>query len=187
MSKKIIFFTTETDGLHKDKNNEFVVKKNLYKYAHLLKLSYHKVSYENNKFTLLKKESSLVKPEHFFVDPEIEKINNLSHSKLVKKGKHLEKVLTQFKDNLKGAHVIVGHNLPFHIKTIQASCFREAVDINFNNYLLIDLIDFNHTLEYPSLKKLTEHLFGDEYKDKNRTFNVVLLKKIFMKLYEKLK
>lgn len=182
MPKKIIFFTTETDGLHQDRNSDLVIKKNLYKYAHLLKLSYHKTSYDK----LLKKESFLVKPEHFFVDPKIEKINNLSQNKLDKKGVSLNKVLTTFKEDLKGVQVIVGHNLPFHIKTIQASCFREAVEIDFSNYLLIDLINFNHELEYPSLIKLSEHLFGEQYKNKSRNFNIILLKKIFFKLYEQI-
>jgi len=184
---KILFFNTETDGLHQDKNSDLVIKKNLYKYAHLLKLSYHLCDYKNNSLTLIKKNISLVKPEHFFVDSKIEKINGLSHDKLLKKGLHLGEVLENFKKDLKGVKVIVGHNLPFHIKTIQASCFREAVEINFDNYLLIDLIDFVHELEYPSLKKLSEHLFGEKYQDKDRTFNIILMKKMFLKLYEDLK
>jgi DNA polymerase III epsilon subunit-like protein len=185
--KIITFITTETDGLHQDKFYDQVIKKNLYKYAHLLKLTYHQCSYDNKtkKLTLVNKSSMLVKPEHFFVSPEILKINQLDEKKLNKANKLVD-VLEKFKNDLKKSSIIVGHNLNFHLKTILASCFREAVEINLRNYLLIDLIDYNHPLEYPSLKKLAEYCLGDKYEEKDRKYNIELIKEIFLVLYNKL-
>jgi len=182
----ITFLTTETDGLHQDKSYEPVIKKNLYKYAHLLKLTYHQCDYDitTRKLVLVNKSSMLVKPEHFFLSPEILKINQLDEKKLYK-GNNLVDVMEKFRDDLKKTKYLVGHNLPFHLKTLMASCYREAVEINFKNYVMIDLKDYNHNLEYPSLKKLAEYCFGEKYQEKDRKYNIELIKDIFLHLYNK--
>ena len=186
MTKLITFITTETDGLHLDKPFDKIIKKNLYKYAHLVKLTYHQGTYSNGKIKTLLKKSFLIKPEHFIFPPELTKINQLTHEKLEKKGEDLEKVMLEFIDDLKMSQVIVGHNIPFIMKTIYASLFRAGINHTFDKYNIIDIIDFNHEIKKPNLQNLAKELLENSYEDKSRNFQIVLIKKIFAKLYNNL-
>lgn len=183
MPKLITFLTTETNGLHKDKPYDKTIKKNLYKYAHMAKLQYQQGYYSNGKVEIINKKKFLIKPEHYFFPKELTKINGLSHEKLEKKGDDLEYVMKEFVSDMKKSFIIVGHNLPFHIKTIQASLFRSGVTYEFTNDLLVDIINYNHNIEHPNLMNLSKEILGKDYKDKSRDFQVVIIKKIFCKLY----
>lgn len=186
MTKLITFITTETDGLHKDKPYDKTIKKNLYKYAHLVKLIYHQGYYENGKINTTLKKNFIIKPEHFYFPDELEKINGLNHKKLEKKGNDLENVMEEFTTDLKKSKIIIGHNLPFHIKTIQASLFRSGVSFTFKSYLMIDIKNYNHNIEPASLNNITEKILGKKYLEKPRSYQVILIKKIFGKLYFKM-
>lgn len=183
MPKLITFIITETDGLHLDKSYEKTIKKNLYKYAHLTKLVYHQGIYNDGKIKTSLKKSFLIKPEHYIFPKELCKINNLTHEKLEEKGKDLEEVMNEFINDLRKSQVIIGHNVPFIMKTIQASLYRAGINHTFDKYILVDIINFNHTIEKPSLKNLVTKLLGNSYEDKSRSFHIILVKKIFAKLY----
>ena len=43
---------------------------------------------------------------------------------------------------------------------------------------------FNHNLESPELKKLSKHILNKSYDDKKSKFNIQILKKCFLKLYQ---
>jgi len=186
MPKLITFITTETDGLHLDKPFDKTIKKNLYKYAHLVKLTYHQGYYQEGSIKTTLKKSYLIKPEHFFFPKELKKINNLTHKKLEEKGEDLEKVMKEFINDLQKSSVIVGHNLPFIMKTIQASLFRSGVSHMFFGYDLVDIINYNHSIEKPNLKNLAKNILGKDYDDKGRSYQIILVKKIFAKLYHKM-
>jgi len=183
MTKLITFISIETDGLHLDKPNDMIIKKNLYKYAHLVKLVYHQGTYKNGKIKTINKKSFLIKPEHFIFPSELTKINQLTQKKLEKKGEDLEEVMTEFISDLKNSKVIVGHNIPFIMKTLIASLFRSGVNHTFDKYKIVDIINFNHKIEKPNLKNLSLEILGDSYDDKSRNFQIVLVKRIFSKLY----
>ena len=183
MPKLITFITTETNGLHEDDPTDPIEKKHLYEYAHMAKLIYHQGIYKNGKIKTTLKKSFLIKPEHYFFPKELTKINGLTHEKLVKKGDDLEEVMTEFFDDLKKSEIIVGHNLPFHMKTIMASMFRSGVSHYFSKYKYIDIINYNHKIEKPNLKNLCKELLGNSYEDKSRNFQITMIKKVFAKLY----
>lgn len=186
MTKLITFITIETDGLHLDKSHDMIIKKNLYKYAHLVKLVYHQGTYKNGKINTTLKKSFLIKPEHFIFPDELTKINELTHQKLEKKGHDLEAVMTEFITDLKPCHVIVGHNIPFIMKTIIASLFRTGINHTFQKYKIIDIINFNHQIDKPNLKHLALEILGNSYENKSRNYQIVIIKKIFAKLYSNL-
>ena len=183
MPKLITFITTETDGLHSDKPYEKTIKKNLYKYAHMAKLHYHQGYYKDGKIEIINKKKFLIKPEHYFFPKELTKINGLSHEKLDEKGDDLEYVMKEFVNDIKKSFIIVGHNLSFHIKTIQASLFRSGVTYEFKNDLLIDIINYNHNVDHPKLLNLAQEILGKDYKDKSRNYQIVIITKLFCKLY----
>lgn len=183
MPKLITFITTETNGLHEDKASDMVVKKNLYKYANMVKLVYHQGTYKKGKIKTILKKSFLIKPEHFIFPNELTKINNLTHDKLERDGNNLEDVMREFIDDLKKSSIIIGHNLPFHMKTIMASVYRSGVSHTFSKYILVDIINYNHNIENASLKRLSSEILGNSYDDKSRNYQIVIIKKIFAKLY----
>jgi len=184
MPKLITFITTETDGFHTDKPFEITMKKNLYKYAHMVKLVYHQGYYENGEITTNLKKSFLIKPENFIFPDELKKINGLTHKKLVKKGCDLESVIKEFVEDLKKSSVIVGHSLPFHLKTIQASFFRSGINDSLNKYDLIDIINYNHTVDKPNLLNLSKEILNIDYESKPRSYQISIIKKVFGKLYQ---
>ena len=183
MSKLITFITTETNGLHEDKPDDPVIKKHLYEYAHMAKLVYHQGTYKNGKITTTLKKSFMIKPEHYFFPKELTKINGLTHEKLMKKGEDLETVMKEFYSDLKKSEIVVGHNLPFHMKAIMGSMFRSGVSHIFSKYIYVDIINYNHKIEKPNLKNLCKELLGNSYEDKSRNFQIVMIKKVFAKLY----
>ena len=185
MPKYIAFINTETNGLHKHSKFNVTIK-NLDLWARLVKLQYH-IGYrdeKSGKFILTKKVDKLIKPHHFLIDENVSKINNITTKKAEKKGENIIDVLNEFKTDIKNVSVIVSHNLEFHLKTLQAEMLRWVIVVNFNNYILIDTINFFHQLEYPKLKILSKHILNKKYKNKSRKYNIVIIRKIFFKLYE---
>ena len=71
-----------------------------------------------------------------------------------------------------------------NILTVYPNPTTGIVNINFGNHILIDTINFNHTLEYPKLLDLAKHVLDKDYSDKKSSYNLVLIKKCFMKLYD---
>jgi hypothetical protein len=92
-------------------------------------------------------------------------------------GEDNEEIMTQFKSDLRNVNVIVSHNLPFYLKSIQMECFRTCKNIDFSKYILIDTISFQHKLDFPKLNVLAEHL---SIKKNNQ---LDIMKDIFYKLY----
>lgn len=182
-SKKVCFLYTDTNGLHN--TNENVSKKNMFEFARLIRLKYiigyyEKSSdyHESNKFKELKKEKLLLKPKCIRFNEKAQEFHNIEYSKAMKKGKDNEYLMNKFKNDLKDVDIIIGHNLMFHLKTIQVELFRSCTYINFNNFTLVDIMKFGHNLVFPSLDKLQKKF---NIKDKND--NIKLIKKLFPKLY----
>ena len=93
--------------------------------------------------------------------------------------------MNTLKKDLKNVSVIVSHNLAFHLKALQVECFRNCVYLDFSNYILIDTINFHHKLEYPKLKDLAKEILKKDYSDKENDYNITIIKKCFLKLYDK--
>ena len=129
MSKIICFLYTDTNGLHD--TNDDVSKKNMYKFARLIAL-YYSIGYmENGKYVEIKKVKHILKPKCIVFNPEAQHFHGITMEKAIEKGVDNMKVISELRDDLKKVKVIVSHNLPFHIKTIQTECFRTCININF--------------------------------------------------------
>ena len=62
---------------------------------------------------------------------------------------------------------------------------RSCVYFDFSKKKIIDIISFNHDLKYPSLKKLSLEILGNEYSSKAAKYNLTIIRKVFIKLYQK--
>ena len=181
MPKLVCFLYTQTNGLHN--SNDFVSKKNLFEFARPVSLNYIIGYREGKDFVETKKEKFIFKPDCLNISEESEKLHGISISIAKEKGIDPEEIMNTFKKDIKNVSVLVSHNLPFHIKALQVECFRNCVSIDFRNYILIDTINFHHNLEYPKLKELSNHLLKKDYSEKKQSYNLVLIKKCFLKLY----
>jgi len=157
MSNKLIcFIHTDTNGLHK--TNENVSTKNLYKFARLISVYYKIYSYENqqgcNTMIEVINKHLILKPKTINFDKIAIKYHNITMDIARDKGIDNNSLINEFKNDIKNVDIIVSHSLPFHLKTIQVECFRTATEINFSKYILIDLISFNHDLDFPKLVDL---------------------------------
>jgi DNA polymerase III epsilon subunit-like protein len=111
------------------------------------------------------------------------KIHGIDRELAEEEGEDNVLVMNEFKDDLKGVSVIVSHSLDFHIKTVQYENLRARVKIDFSKYLLIDTMSFYHNIKNPKLKDLAKELLNKDYSKKENVYNLILIKKCFMKLY----
>lgn len=182
MPRLVCFIYTQTNGLHN--SNEVVTKKNMFEFARPVSLHYIIGYKQGSEFNETKNEKFIFKPECLTISEESYKIHKISLDKANKKGIEPGEIMNTLKKDLKNVSVIVSHNLPFHIKALQIECFRNCVNIDFSNHILIDTIEFNHNLEYPKLKDLAKHILEKDYSDKKQSYNLTLIKKCFLKLYD---
>ena len=175
-SNKICFLYSHTNGFHG--TNEPVSKKNMFEFGRLIQLKYSVGFYEDDKYIEEIKEKYTLTPKSINFNDKAEKIHGISYKKAEKKGHDNVYVMNKLKSDLKGVQIIVCHNLNFHIKAIQVELFRTCVNIDFNNYILIDLMDFNRN-DNISLVNLAKkfNINMEKYTD------IKLLKKLFPSLY----
>ena len=176
-SRKFCILYTETNGLHETSDD--VCKKNLFEFARLVSLNYEIGYRENNKFICTKKVRSIIKPRCMNISEESIKIHNINMEKAYKEGIEIELALDNFLKDLSDVSIIISHNIEFHLKTIIAEFVRYNKPFNFNNFILIDTINFYHNFSYPKLKNLFESLI----KKNKEISNIEMIKQCFLKLY----
>ncbi len=176
---KICFLYTDTNGLHKCYDN--VSTKNLYKFARLIAFHYLIGTYENGIFTETLKKTIILEPKTINFDKTAMSFHKITMNDAMTNGINNIQAITQFKKDIEDINIIVSHSLAFHLKALQVECYRTAIDINFNKYILVDMLSFGHNLDYPKLidlikkyniKEVTQleqyrELFFILYKDHN--------------------
>jgi len=176
-SNKICFLYTHTNGFHE--TNEPVSKKNMFEFSRLIQLKYLVGFYENDNFNEEIKEKYTITPKSINFNKNAVSVHGISYKKAVKKGHDNVCVMNKLKNNLKGVQIIIGHNLHFHLKAIQVELFRTCVNIDFNNYILIDLMDFDRD-DNISLINLAKKFKIDTEKNTD----IKIIKKVFIPIYK---
>ena len=172
----ICFIYTDTNGLHKC--YDYPSTKNLYKYARLIAFHYMIGTYSGGVFTETFTKHVILKPKTINFDPTAQKIHKITMDDAYKNGIDNLDAIREFKDDLSNVKIIVGHSLPFHIKALQVECFRTAIDINFSKYILIDMMNFGHKMEYPKLIDIIT-----KYKIDTKLSQLNQYKELFLILY----
>lgn len=188
---KIAFINTETNGLHKQDmtltKTGFVNNipkicskyKNVYKFANILSLQYSIGVYDNNSYEEKIKKKLIFNHENIIWDEAGEKYNGITREYCVKKGKNPKECLEEFIKDIKYVDYIVFHSADYHIKAIQAELMRNYLLFNFNNYTIIDIMNFYHNISYPKLTILAE-----KYLSKTSKSKIKMIKNVFFKLYK---
>ena len=177
MSNKICFLYTHTNGLHQ--TFEPVCKKNIFEFGRLIQLKYSIGIYNNDNFIEELKEKYTLTPKSINFDDKAVSVHGITYKKAEKKGQDNVNVMNKLKENLKDVKIIIGHNLNFHIRSIQVELFRTCVNIDFSNYILIDLMDFNrdNNISINNLAK-NYNIDTEKYTD------IKLIKKLFFPIYK---
>lgn len=177
MAKRICFIYTDTNGLHQFNKN--VEKKYIFGFARMVAIHYSIGTYIDGKYKEEKRVDSIIKPECFTFNTDAVAIHGIEQKVAKKQGIDIYSVMSDLKNNLSNVDVIVSHNLPFHLRTIQVECFRTCTTIVFNKFICIDTISYNHNMDFPKLNKLKKEL------NVSATNHLDSIIQIFLKLYLK--
>ena len=183
MPKNICIIYTETNGLHQ--LNETVTKKNIFGFARLVCLNYIIGYRKDGKFHELKKVREILEPKCIHFEDDAVKFHGITQEKAKKKGWDSKIIIKNLADDLRNVQVIVSHNLPFHLRAIQVECFRTSTYINFNDFILIDTINFYHDFGFLNLLKLANKLFNKSFSKKKPKDYVKVIRKVFIELYNR--
>lgn len=198
MKTLVGFIYCETNGLHKtvpvvdpksgitynkipDVKPQF---KNMFKFARLVVLNYSIGYYQDKKYIETKKERLIIKPKSINFLDEAVKIHGITYDKAEKKGVDHIVAMEKFAEDFKYVKVLVSHNVEFHIKALQVELMRSCVYYDFGNLDIVDIISFNHDLKYPKLQALSEKFLGKSYQEKSQKYNLTIIRKVFIKLYQ---
>lgn len=183
MHKNICFIYTETTGLHK--TDEEITKKNLFNFARLVVLNYELGHYKDDTYIQDKQVRVIIKPNCFIIPDETFVFHGITQKYANKKGKDLEETLLTFKNDLKNVDVIVSHNINFHLKTIIAETYKCNIQLDFNNFIIIDTINFYHTYDFIKLITLAQKLSIKNILEDTPKIDIIRV--VFFKLYKKFK
>jgi len=182
MDKRICFLYTETTGLHQ--THEPVSKKNLYTCARMVTMNYVIGTYGITGFVEELKIRHIIKPRCMYIPESTVKFHGITQDTAIAKGIDPVDVLTELKENLKNVHVIVSHNIDFHIKTVLAEAVKYNIQMpDLSKYIIIDTISFFHDYDYIKLSDLATKLAIKKIPDAN----IEIIMVVFFKLYEKFK
>ena len=122
---------------------------------------------------------TIIKPRACYISKEITKINGITNEIANANGIDPEIVLNEFKKDIKNVDIIINHNIDFHLKTIIAESVRFNISIDFNKYIIIDIMLFNKTNTFYKLSDLIK-----KYLKKSKDNTLTQIKKIFFQQYQ---
>jgi DNA polymerase III epsilon subunit-like protein len=180
MTKTICFLYTETNGLHKTQHA--IYKKNLYLFARPVVINYIIGTVKDNLFNEIKNIKMICKPRCMHITDESIACHGITNDFALDNGIDPEECINTFLNDIKKVDIIISHNINFHLKTIIAEALKYNIDINFNNYIIIDTINFYHKYGFINLHNLANNLKIKEISDKTK---LELTRDVFFKLYSK--
>ncbi len=183
MPKNICIIYTETNGLHQ--LDEPVTKKNIFGFARLVCLNYLIGYRKDGKFKELKRVREILTPKCINFEKDAVNFHGITHNKAEEKGLDSKIIMKNLADDLRNVQVIVSHNLPFHLRALHVECFRTSTYINFNNYILIDTLNFYHDFGFLNLLKLANKIFNKSFTKKKPKEYIKIIKKVFIELYNR--
>ena len=166
-----LIFDTETTGIA---HNKTAALSDLENWPRMVQLAWQ-LHDKNGK--LLSIQNFIIKPEGFDIPFKAEQVHGISTSRALAEGHDLLEVLKLFIKDLKGAQLLVGHNIEFDINIIGAEFLRKTLDPK--NFLDAAKVDTGiaskeycqlsggpgGALKFPKLVELHQKLFGKDFGD----------------------
>lgn len=176
-SMKYLFFDTETTGIPKNYNAPTSDSNN---WPRLVQLSWITTDEDCN---VLSKKDFIIYPEDFTIPEDATRLHGITNEIAKDKGVLLLKVLVEyFMEDVEASTTIVGHNVSFDKKIIEAELFRLGlVDFLKTKKTLCTMeaatdyckIPGYHGYKWPKLQELHKKLFGYEFEDAHNSMSDV--------------
>lgn len=171
MDKQLyLFFDTETTGLPK---NYSASSKDLRNWPRLVQISWI-VSDSNG--SVISKHNHFIKPRGFEIPENVAKLHGITTERALEIGERVEDVLHLFWEEVQNASYIIGHNVGFDEKIVEAEFYRMGEDHSFlskhsictklasTDYCKIPSPGFPQ-FKWPKLSELYYILFGKNIDD----------------------
>jgi len=118
---KVLIFDTETTGLPEGKNPSIYETQ---KWPHIIQLSYIVYDSETNDIVTLEDDYISIGND-VIIQPESQKIHNISREMLIDKGISIEQALEKFNKFSEMSDLLVGHNVSFDKRMVMVEGIRK--------------------------------------------------------------
>ena len=163
---KYIFFDTETTGLPHNYNAPYTDINN---WPRLVQLAW--IVYDNN--SIIARKNYLIKPIGFTIPQSATNIHGVSMANALENGHKIQSILNVFLEDTKDANALIGHNVEFDLKVVQAELYRLNIDNNFSGVTILDTMRLStnfckipnkrYGYRYPKLIELYNILFSESF------------------------
>lgn len=161
-----LFFDTETTGKPTYYNAPYSDVSN---WPRLVQLSWIVSDGEN----ILHANDFIIKPTDFTIPYNSTLIHGISQEKALREGQIIKNTINSFLEELKEIKYVIGHNIDFDIKVIQAECYRLKLDDPFKNKIIKDTMKSSvnycripggrYGYKWPKLSELYYKLFNRNF------------------------
>ena len=174
------FFDTETTGVPRDYN---APASNIYNWPHAVQISWITTDANRSEH---RSENHIIKPIGFTIPSSATAIHGITQDIAMRYGKEIGDILDIFEQHITKAKYIVGHNIDFDIKIIQAECCRLGRKDPFNGKQILDTMKSSVNFckipsksgyyggyKWPSLIELHTKLFGTVFNNAHNSMSDV--------------
>ena len=163
-----LIFDTETTGLPKNYNAPLSDSDN---WPRMVQIAWQLHAQDG---TLLENQDYIIKPEGFDIPFNASRIHGISTKMANEEGRNLQEVLEEFKEVLKKAEVVAGHNIDFDYKIVGAEFFRKEIENSLEKIPSADTMELgtnycqlgggrNGRFKSPKLTELYEKLYDEKF------------------------
>ena len=165
---RYLFFDTETTGVPQDYKAPSSDTDN---WPRMVQLAWILTDDEGSR---LHSGNLIIRPDGFEIPEETSRIHGITTERALKEGVALEDAISEFREDLKDADCIVGHNVSFDKRIVGAEMIRLGLDDEVDGMkslcTMMASIDFcqlpgKYGFKYPRLQELYVKLFGHEFDD----------------------
>jgi DNA polymerase III epsilon subunit-like protein len=188
---KVLIFDTETTGLPDGKNPSIY---DTQKWPHIIQLSYIIYDSETNDIVTLEDDYISIEDD-VIIQPESQKVHNISRELLSSKGIPIEHALEKFNRFSDMSDVLVGHNVSFDKRMVMVEGIRNKIRMNLhdtyctmkNSVELCKIQRFwpngDMYFKYPTLSELHDELFKKIPKNThNALIDILICMRCFVKI-----
>ena len=188
---KVLIFDTETTGLPEGKNPSIYETQ---KWPHIIQLSYIVYDSETNDIVTLEDDYISI-DDNVVIQPESQKIHNISREMLANKGISIEQALEKFNKFSEMSDLLVGHNVSFDKRMVIVEGIRNKIKVNVHDTyctmkISVDLCKIERFwpngdayFKYPTLSELHNVLFQKIPKNThNALIDILICMRCFVKI-----
>ena len=188
---KVLIFDTETTGLPEGKNPSIYETQ---KWPHIIQLSYIVYDSETNDIVTLEDDYISIGND-VIIQPDSQKIHNISREMLANKGISIEQALEKFNKFSEMSDLLVGHNVSFDKRMVMVEGIRNKIRVNIhdtyctmkNSVEICKIQRFwpsgDMYFKYPTLSELHDELFKKIPKNThNALIDILICMRCFVKI-----